>query len=260
MPATVSLKGRAGNQLMQIATCISYAMKHGIDYIIPEHTLNDEVWPPYFSHLHYPHEHSGQEVILMETSHSFEPLRFDPSWIGHLIKLDGYFQSYKYFEEHKEPIAKLLGFRLFKAQSRKVHIHVRRGDYLKYPTKHPVVTMDYLIEAISRFAGNGYWFTVFSDDINWCKYNLTPNVFQSLGCGEWVDYAPAHWSPLKTLYEYSNADHHIISNSTFSWCGAYFKSGKGKVIIPHEDNWFGVDNKHLDVKDLIPKEWIRIKY
>jgi hypothetical protein len=32
------------------------------------------------------------------------------------------------------------------------------------------------------------------------------------------------------------------------------------VIIPSEDNWFGVDNKYLQVQDIYRPEWIQIKY
>ena len=45
---------------------------------------------------------------------------------------------------------------------------------------------------------------------------------------------------------------HIIANSSFSWWGAWL-AGSKEVIAPK--TWFGPNNAHKSIEDLIPKRW-----
>lgn len=106
-----------------------------------------------------------------------------------------------------------------------VSIHVRRGDYLKLPHRHPFVGEKYLKEAVSKFPA-GAQFMIFSDDVPWCKKFFKGDQY--------------HFSPGKNvvddLFLMSWCDHHICSNSTFSWWGAYLRFG-GRTIFP--SMWYG---------------------
>lgn len=261
---TCKLYGRLGNQMFQIAASLGYAFDHGRNFVMPRSTLNPIVWPNYFESL-FPEKPQYDwmfDTYYKEKSHEYNEIpRFK---IGVGIVLDGYFQSWKYFDEYRDEILTAFEFNEIEKITGVCSIHVRRGDYLKYQTKHPVVTEDYLLKAIDliRIKTGINKFMVFSDDFAWCRdffedkaiwgpYSKRPgNTFMFSGMPEIED--------MKLM---ASCEHNIISNSTFSWWGAYMNNNPDKMVVtPHEDNWFGPDNKHLNVSDLLPVSWNRIKF
>ena len=135
-----------------------------------------------------------------------------------------------------------------------VSIHVRRGDYVTFSTMFPPVERTYLKPAISGFTNmNIRNFLVFSDDIPWCKQHFT----QYEGCN--FQYSEGR-NEYEDLVLMSQCEHNIISNSTFSWWGAWLNQNPNKIVVsPSEFNWFGKKSK-IDTKDIIPKEWIQIRF
>lgn len=243
---TANLIGGCGNQLFQAAAAIAHAKRVGVDWGIPDRTWNETIWPMMIP-ANLPRYKLWNFVpAYREPSHAYTPI---PENYRH-IRLDGYFQSYKYFEDYIDEIRQLFGF-VSNAGMNAVSIHVRRGDYLApmHLDKHPVVTLDYLNQAIEMFPDDE--FLVFSDDLAWCHKNFKGDRFHfSEGNNTWLD--------LRTM---ALCKHNIISNSTFSWWAAYMNCNPDKIVVtPDESNWFGPANKHLDVKDLIPTTWQRIKY
>lgn len=171
--------------------------------------------------------------------------------------LDGYFQSYKYFD-YEEVIH---WFRCpedldFKIENKwggvlksceTVSLHIRRGDYLQFPERFPFVGKCYIKNAISKFNSTDISVIVTSDDINWCKKHIKGNnIYYSEGENEYFD-----------LFLASKCKHNILSNSTFSWWGAYLNRNPDKrVIVP--GRWYGpLLSKESDEKngELIPVEW-----
>lgn len=264
---TVRLRGRAGNQMFQLSCLLGYCIKHNLPYHIPAHTENDLVWPPYFAHLSTPDETDKSKgewfVPIKERGHAYEELPFKEEWRNDKIILDGYFQSEKYFDHCREEIQKLFDFHLpFIAWRGMCSIHVRRGDYLLYPTKHPVVTEEYLYQALEIMIQNGYdWFVVVGDDQKWNVDFFSVRGPKRMGKKIKFNIITHGTSEIQDMKIQVNCESNIISNSSFSWWGAWLNQYPNKVVVtPHEDNWFGPDNKHLPVDDLLPKEWIRIKY
>ena len=58
--------------------------------------------------------------------------------------------------------------------------------------------------------------------------------------------------PYHDLYLMTQCSDFIISNSTFSWWGAWL-ADKGKVVAP--ETWFGPNNSHKSTRDLYPEHW-----
>lgn len=238
MPVYVKQYGRLGNQLFQKAAAIGYATKHGLDYCLSGRPRN-----------------SVYAIKIDEVQHNYKDLPFDENWRGfNDIILNGYWQSAKYFDHCREEVLKTFGFN-WELRQGWCSVHVRRGDYLLYPDKHPVVPYDYLkLAVVLIYQKTGCEnFHVFSDDIPWCK-----SVFEQ--CKHNIIYSEGH-TPDEDLILGSCCEHNIISNSTFSWWQAWLGQNPNKVVItPSKDNWFGEGNRHLNTSDLIPESWIQIKY
>lgn len=113
-----------------------------------------------------------------------------------------------------------------------VGISVRRGDYLKLPHRHPFVGRDYLKKAVECFSVSSVY-VVCSDDIQWCE-SFFSHQFPNRRF-----YFVKNEDVLSQLFIQTLCHHNIISNSTFSWWGAYLNQSENKrVVFP--SMWFGI--------------------
>jgi hypothetical protein len=55
----------------------------------------------------------------------------------------------------------------------------------------------------------------------------------------------------------SNCNHHIISNSTFSWWGAWLNDNENKIVIGPK-TWIAIPERKNFNEEIMPKRWIRI--
>lgn len=253
--------GRLGNELYQLASVIGYAKKHGLEWSAPAIT-NDEKWNPcHFRHLHNDKWVNGREDILLNevwnTEQHYQEYPFEEEWRDKQIVFNAYNQSYLYFDFMRDELLNILNFPYeFKANT--TSLHVRRGDYLLYHTLHPVCPLEYYDAAVNFIIdnfGTDMNFIVFSDDIQWCKQNI-PGI-----CGKNVQFSEGK-TEMEDLTLMSHCEHQICSNSTMATWGAELNRNPNKVVIvPHESNWFGIDNqKKMTIKDMYRPEWVRIKY
>ena len=110
-----------------------------------------------------------------------------------------------------------------------ISVHVRRGDYFspKNVGIYGVCDADYYNRAASIIAekSNGdALFFVFSDDIDWVKTNI-PLPQNTV-------YIPNYDVPqFSYIYLMSLCHANIISNSTFSWWGAYLNMNLETIVI-----------------------------
>lgn len=187
---------------------------------------------------------------------------FDFNMLIEKSYFDGYWQSPKFFEKHKEAIIKAFSFPVlndcenlkaidFITSRKTAFIHVRRGDYINHPIYGGICTLSYYIEAIKELKINGYnRFIIFSNDISWCSNNLIANFKDS-------DILFANWNTNRNSYKdmqlMSLCSAGIIANSSFSWWGAWLGNLE-TVICP--DRWTRVAGHR---EDIYPKSWIKIK-
>lgn len=198
---------------------------------------------------------------FLEKSFTFDHNLFDAK---PPVYLDGYWQSYKYFESIEPQLKQ--EFSLKNSISRlnldiseqissvnAVSVHIRRGDYVSNKhtnSVHGLCSLDYYraaIQTITERVENPFFF-IFSDDIAWIKDNLTTNSDTV-----YVDHNSGKQS-YNDMYLMSLCQHHIIANSSFSWWGAWLGANAKKIVIAPKQ-WFVNDTV---TNDLIPKSWLRL--
>jgi hypothetical protein len=178
------------------------------------------------------------------------------------LYLDGYWQSERYFDDFQDVIRKEFQLKkqfagvaeeLFikiKNAPQSCFIHIRRGDYVKNGL---VQKLDYFTNAVEHMKKSlpDIEFFVFSNDIPWAQKHLdtkkSPVNFIS----------DPNLTPQEELMLMSKCDHAIISNSSFSWWGAWLiNSPTKKVIAPRM--WSEDSEKEKHRKYVVPETWTRM--
>jgi hypothetical protein len=155
---------------------------------------------------------------------------------------DGFWQSEIYFKELastirndfsiKEPLsdhAKKIEQQILNSNA--ISIHVRRGDYLEQTATYMICDMDYYNNAfavIKNKVSNPIIYA-FSNDAEWVKENFKFDVPVVV-----VENTQAY----EDMHLMSVCKHHISSNSTFGWWGAWLNPNPDKIVI-------------------LPKHWLR---
>lgn len=261
-----NLKGGLGNMLFQISATISIALDNDNQWCFPNlkdhiNYLNRET--TYNENLNY-----GSEYLKIFKNLNNCTIIGNPTYIQYPFNytnipfnqkeviIDGFFQSEKYFKHNRKKILEVLDFSFIDTEKtllkynfmdkKTTSIHVRRGDYLKYPNHHPTQPIEYYTNSIKYLENETELFVIFSDDILWCKENLKINNAIYIE-GE-KDY--------NELYLMSLCKNNIISNSSFSWWGAWLNDNENKKVIG-PNVWFGNAINHY-TGDIIPESWIKI--
>lgn len=239
------LWAQLGNQAFMCSAAIAHALKMNTTYSIPKKTISPNTWRTYFTHL--PETKSATLRYYKEKRHCYDPLPEVNS-----LTIEGYFQSNRYWHGYNEQIAEALGF-VHKPEPY-VAVHIRRGDYLKYPDRFPVMPMEYYMDSIHMMASFGNkQFKVFSDDILWCKLQFMRSSLDNY----FIKYSDVK-DPLTDMKDMYNAAGYILANSTFSLFPALLRADNPSVIAPAEDRWYGPKAKHLETCDLMPERFIKM--
>lgn len=198
---------------------------------------------------------------LKETEFAYAPLASS----AERVVLDGYFQSWRYFDEYAAQIRGELQLRgpmhpgnvalLREIESKNaICLHVRRGDYVngkEAAAFHGALDLSFYragLASLGALAQGGTLY-VFSDDPAWCKQHVQldlPTVVVEPNAPD------RPWEDLRVM---SACRHFLIANSSFSWWGAWLAQHPDKrVVAPLR--WFS-GGAH-DTRDLCPPAWTRL--
>ena len=289
---TCNLMGGLGNQIFQIFTVISYAVKYRIPFKFlniaklgggPNTTLRHTYWHTFFRNLEpfLMDSLPDNMTVIREAGFTHNVLPF-PKIIPYNqdFLINGYFQSYKYFEQCYVTISKLIGLKKLQREvydkvlvlnqntelsnsdltENSISMHFRQGDYKRVADFHPLLGYVYYLNALSyiktRFSGIAFTVIYFCEEEDIVEIEKIVS-FLSLNLPEYKfirgEKELDDWEQL--LYM-SICKHNIIANSSFSYFGAYFNSNHDKVVC-YPNKWFG-PAANIDTKDLCPPSWVKI--
>ena len=178
--------------------------------------------------------------------------------------LNGYWQSYKYFDEISNLIKKQFTLKnpltqtseqqkkIISIKPVSISVHLRRGDYLtKYSNIYSQLSLDHYYKAIdqikTKLDKNVICVFVFSDDIEWCKQNF--KLKDEVVFIENPPSKPDH----EDLFLMSYCTHNIISNSSYSWWAAWLNTNADKIVIAPK-NWYKQQEPEFNAS-IYPPTW-----
>ena len=183
---TCHLMGGLGNQLFQIFTVIAYSMQNGQKFVFPySQTLGNRktYWDNFlltlfsFTSANVKYNFSNGNVPIdatyKELNFHYNPIPLvDPS---KTLRINGYFQSYKYFENERDTICNMMRLKAGISSIRlefsnyltkrwtnpdtlldesseieTISMHFRLGDYVNLPLYHPIMPYEYYESALSN--------------------------------------------------------------------------------------------------------------
>jgi len=169
----------------------------------------------------------------------------------------GFFQSENYFNDFEEEVRTLFKVKkeyacefeqlnqLFGGRKKKAVIHVRRTDYVGLDLSLPV---GYYKNAIEKFAGPDIAYIFITDDQSFVEkeFSYIPDKYISTQ------------SEIIDLQFLINADFCVLSNSSFSWWGAWLNNNQHKKVYAPK-YWLGFKEKKYmpsGISDNIDFNWI----
>jgi len=159
--------------------------------------------------------------------------------------------SDKYFIDCKNEIIKAFEFKTFNditnikiqkemEQTESVAIHFRRGDHMYdnielYKTNYFIKGVNYIKSKVSYPK-----FYLFSDDINWIKFNLNVSGLNiDIDSVVFVDWNIGSNS-YKDMQLMTSCKHNILSISSFGWWGYYLSTRNNKLVCAPKGYWLEV--------------------
>lgn len=254
----VDLKGRMCNQMFQIAAAKALALQNNDSFRCSNNVSGIKPSPEqtkrYRMTIFEKVQFGDFKINEKNTDRGTNDFSYKEINYKKDLCLAGYYQSEKFFIHREKEIREMFRCspKILKFIEKNYHqilqknntcaVHIRRGDYVKYKEFHNNLGPSYYRASFEQMKGK--YFVFFSDDILWCKNN-----FKDLNA-TFVDSK----SDIIDFYLMSMLRNQIIANSSFSWWAAWLNTNKNKTVFAPK-KWFGIKNKNLVTKDLIPSNW-----
>jgi hypothetical protein len=284
--------GGLGNQLFQIFTTIAYGIQYNrqIVFAFQDETKGSMSRPTYWENFL-----KNLQIFtnMKNTTITNEEIMYLPSISENgfhytelpnisdtnALKMNGYFQSYKYFDKYLDTILRMIRFSEMREQvlseysyfftqnkantseattsEATISMHFRLGDYKYLQNYHPVLDVEYYINSIIKILNElshkpqlqVLYF--YEEEDKYIVHNQYIKKLQSLFPDivfSPIDTSIADWKQMLLM---SCCEHHIIANSTFSWWGAYLNPYVDKRVI-YPTTWFGHCLQDHILVDLFP--------
>lgn len=226
---------RLGNQLSILHALIGFSEKNNVPYCIP-----DWKYAPYFEDVNI--GQSGGEIVGEQSFHYVDyELDFSKD-----LDFRAYFQSPLYYSR------KLQFNHEFRTSIRfnnrellekpTICVHIRRTDYVDNPNYYQL-PISYFYLALEELGHKDKNILFFSDDLEYCKihFECLPNAY-------FIDLPD-----VDSLCLMSMCDEFVLSNSSFSFWGAYL--GNPKRVLRPAYHFDGELKERKDAKDFWVKDW-----
>lgn len=277
----VKLNGRMGNQLFQYAFAYAIAKKLNTTFYLDKR-FAENILSKYFLISDDKFQWLDRLIFSIQTDKNFfssylklgfyskvksllrlNEIEFsnDIAPTEEMIKIannmlySGFFQSEAYFNDYKTEIISQFQLNNYATDQFKnipfkvpegfktVVLHIRRTDYIDHEFDLPI---DYFHNAIAKIDHPGNYYIIISDDPIFAA-----KAFEYLR----NKYISDH-NEIVDFQFLMHADICILSNSSFSWWGAYLNQKAELIIAP--EYWLGFSQKTEHPVDVIPRNWIKI--
>ena len=266
---TCIIMGGLGNQLFQIFATIAYSYQHKIAFQFPPQSgvgRRPSYWDNFFIRLKPYLANIDNCVELTETG--FETYTNISTPIKNKnIRLNGYRQHPKYFQDYSNRIIKFLGIQAFQddimtkyTTTDSISLHFRMGDYCSGNNCfHRVLSVDYYKNAlraiIDKTSKNNWTVKFCCEQQNIDEVNDRIKILQDTHPKLKFERVPNSLPDWQQMLYMSVCQHNIIANSTFSWWSTYLNRNTNKIVcVPNV--WFGNGTSPMG---LLLDGWLKIQ-
>lgn len=300
---SINIMGGLGNELFMIFTTLAYGIQHNQKVIFPFQPNMGErhtYWHSFLSDLViFTTKNRHNTLSDLDICHfqkyfeqGFHYTRL-PNFNNANVVLNGYFQSYKYFEDVKDILFKLIHLSIKQQNIRakflelfmeeashvvsstpaeeatpvvsstpvvSVSVHYRLGDYKSKRMYHPIMNYEYYENSLAYIVEHDptlsrVLYFCENEDNEYVSVQISQlkNRFPSL---EFIK-VPDTVEDYEQMLIMSCCHHNVIANSSFSWWGAYFNQTRPDKIVCYPSVWFA--DYHYNCSDLCPNDWVKIQ-
>lgn len=273
-PITVELSGGVGNQLFQLCAALIVSQRTGREFRLDTLNLALSMLPGFqrrrllIGELLAPHElHSVTTACRIRLSNQKRGYLIEEGPLDDPIsrvststrRMFGYFQRFGVAEEASFGIfdrlksTTIANTILGGKPEKHIVVHVRRGDYLKPRVQsiQGLTGQDYFINAVRHASSvtGLHDVQIISDDPteahSLLAKPLSESGFRLMPAGQ-----GSEWRDLGVL---ANSSAVVMSNSSFSWWGAYFAFKKHGALVVAPVPWYSKSNNVESI--LFSRDW-----